>query len=63
MEKLKNGFSLTTHPDEQIQQVELNIWAQSGVFILLIALVDVIIRTFFLHRPFKEWAMLVLMYH
>jgi Na+-driven multidrug efflux pump len=56
MEKLKNWFSLTTHPDERIQKIELSIWAQSGVFILLIALADVIIRGFFLHRPFIEWA-------
>ncbi|MGQ4672077.1 hypothetical protein ACUIJ5_29205 (plasmid) [Bacillus toyonensis] len=47
MEKFKNCFSLTTHPDERIQKIELSIWAQSGVFILLIALADVIMRGFF----------------
>ncbi|MEK4894027.1 DUF6773 family protein [Bacillus sp. FSL M7-0996] len=53
--KIKNWFSLTTHPDERIQKIEMKIWAQSGVFILLTALTDVIIRGFFLHRPFIEW--------
>ncbi|MGE7885628.1 hypothetical protein [Bacillus sp. NPDC094077] len=50
MEKLKNWFSLSTHPDERIQKIEMNLWAQSGVFIFLIALADVIIRGFFLQN-------------
>ncbi|MDA2274367.1 DUF6773 family protein [Bacillus thuringiensis] len=56
MEKLKKWFSLSTHPDERIQQIEMKIWAQSGIIVLLIASVDFIIRGAYLHRPFLEWA-------
>ena len=56
MEKLKKCFSLSTHPDERIQQIEMKIWAQSGIVVLLIAFVDFIIRGAYLHRPFLEWA-------
>lgn len=56
MEKLKKWFSLSTHPDERIQQIEMKIWAQSGIIVLLIAFVDFIIRGAYLHRPFLEWA-------
>ncbi|MEH7786243.1 DUF6773 family protein [Bacillus thuringiensis] len=55
MEKLKKWFSLSTHPDERIQQIEMKIWAQSGIIVLLIAFVDFIIRGAYLHRPFLEW--------
>ncbi|WP_175423376.1 MULTISPECIES: hypothetical protein [Bacillus] len=44
MEKLKKWFSLSTHPDERIQQIEMKIWAQSGIIVLFIAFVDFIIR-------------------
>ncbi|MED2039553.1 hypothetical protein P4V58_20735 [Bacillus wiedmannii] len=37
MEKLKKWFSLSTHSDERIQQIEMKIWAQSGVVVLLLA--------------------------
>lgn len=56
MEKLKQWFSLSTHPDERIQQIEMKIWAQSGIIVLLIAFVDFIIRGAYLHRAFLEWA-------
>ncbi|MGV3290465.1 DUF6773 family protein [Bacillus wiedmannii] len=56
MEKLKKWFSLSTHSDERIQQIEMKIWAQSGIVVLLIAFVDFIIRGAYLHRPFLEWA-------
>ncbi|MGC9298943.1 DUF6773 family protein [Bacillus cereus group sp. MYBK227-2] len=56
MEKLKKWFSLSTHPDERIQQIEMKIWAQSGIIVLFIAFVDLIIRGAYLHRPFLEWA-------
>ncbi|MGY4559418.1 uncharacterized membrane protein YjfL (UPF0719 family) [Bacillus thuringiensis] len=56
MEKLKRGFSLSTHLDERIQQIEMKIWAQSGIVILLLAFIDLIIRGAYLHRPFLEWA-------
>ncbi|MCP9280710.1 MULTISPECIES: DUF6773 family protein [Bacillus cereus group] len=59
MEKLKKWFSLSTHSDERIQQIEMKIWAQSGIVVLLIAFVDVIIRGAYLHRPFLEWAALL----
>ncbi|EJS64513.1 hypothetical protein ICW_04787 [Bacillus wiedmannii] len=56
MEKLKKWFSLSTHSDERIQQIEMKIWAQSGIVVLLIAFVDFIIRGAYLHRPFLEWS-------
>ncbi|WP_254490170.1 DUF6773 family protein [Bacillus thuringiensis] len=56
MEKLKRGFSLSTHLDERIQQIEMKIWAQSGIVVLLLAFIDLIIRGAYLHRPFLEWA-------
>ncbi|HEF1900167.1 DUF6773 family protein [Bacillus cereus group sp. MYBK108-2] len=56
MEKLKKWFSLSTHPDERIQQIEMKIWAQSGIIVLLIAFVDFVIRGAYLPRPFLEWA-------
>ncbi|WP_240522502.1 DUF6773 family protein [Bacillus cereus] len=55
MEKLKKLFSLSTHSDERIQQIEMKIWAQSGIVVLLLAFIDVIIRGAYLHRPFLEW--------
>ncbi len=55
MEKLKKCFSLSTHSDERIQQIEMKIWAQSGIVVLLLAFIDVIIRGAYLHRPFLEW--------
>ncbi|MGR3779189.1 DUF6773 family protein [Bacillus paramycoides] len=56
MEKLKNWFSLSTHSDERIQQIEMKIWAQSGVVVLLLAFIDLILRGVYLQRPFLEWA-------
>ncbi|MDD0821088.1 DUF6773 family protein [Bacillus cereus] len=56
MEKLKKWFSLSTHSDERIQQIEMKIWAQSGIVVLLIAFADFIIRGAYLQRPFLEWA-------
>ncbi|WP_238186077.1 DUF6773 family protein [Bacillus toyonensis] len=56
MEKLKKWFSLSTHSDERIQQIEMKIWAQSGIVVLLIAFADFIIRGAYLRRPFLEWA-------
>ncbi|MEK4745908.1 DUF6773 family protein [Bacillus sp. FSL R9-9481] len=56
MDKLKNWFSLSTHSDERIQQIEMKIWAQSGIVVLLLAFVDLIIRGLYLQRPFLEWA-------
>jgi len=55
MEKLKKWFSLSTHSDERIQQIEMKIWAQSGIIVLLLAFIDVVIREAYLHRPFLEW--------
>ncbi|WP_071680230.1 DUF6773 family protein [Bacillus tropicus] len=55
MEKLKKWFSLSTHTDERIQQIEMKIWAQSGIIVLLLAFIDVVIRGAYLHRPFLEW--------
>ncbi|WP_141538408.1 DUF6773 family protein [Bacillus cereus] len=55
MEKLKKWFSLSTHSDERIQKIEMKIWAQSGIVVLLLAFIDVIIRGAYLHRPFLEW--------
>ncbi|WP_237391483.1 DUF6773 family protein [Bacillus cereus] len=55
MEKLKKWFSLSTHSDERIQQIEMKIWAQSGIIVLLLAFIDVVIRGAYLHRPFLEW--------
>ncbi|MFC9419584.1 DUF6773 family protein [Bacillus mobilis] len=59
MEKLKKLFSLSTHSDERIQQIEMKIWAQSGIVVLLLAFIDVIIRGAYLHRPFLEWIALL----
>lgn len=56
MEKLKNWFSLSTHSDERIQQIEMKIWAQSGIVVLLLAFIDLMIRGVYLQRPFLEWA-------
>ncbi|WP_133116654.1 DUF6773 family protein [Bacillus mycoides] len=56
MGKLKNLFSLSTHSDERIQQIEMKIWAQSGIVVLLLAFIDLIIRGVYLQRPFLEWA-------
>ena len=56
MEKLKNWFSLSTHSDERIQQIEMKIWAQSGIVVLFLAFIDFIIRGLYLQRPFLEWA-------
>ncbi|WP_223261336.1 DUF6773 family protein [Bacillus wiedmannii] len=55
MEKLKKWFSLSTHSDERIQKIEMKIWAQSGIVVLLLAFIDIIIRGAYLHRPFLEW--------
>ncbi|HDR7872225.1 TPA: hypothetical protein QCY24_006099, partial [Bacillus wiedmannii] len=55
MEKLKNWFSLSTHSDERIQQIEMKIWAQSGIIVLILAFIDVVIRGAYLNRPFLEW--------
>lgn len=55
MEKLKKWFSLSTHSDERIQQIEMKIWAQSGIIVLLLAFIDVVIRGAYLQRPFLEW--------
>ncbi|WP_257143130.1 DUF6773 family protein [Bacillus toyonensis] len=56
MEKFKNLFSLSTHSDERIQQIEMKIWAQSGIVVLLLAIIDLIIRGVYLQRLFLEWA-------
>ncbi|SCC34602.1 Uncharacterized protein BCZB5J_02683 [Bacillus cereus] len=55
MEKLKKWFLLSTHSDERIQQIEMKIWAQSGIIVLLLAFIDVVIRGTCLHCPFLEW--------
>ncbi|WP_255299067.1 DUF6773 family protein [Bacillus wiedmannii] len=55
MEKLKKWFSLSIHSDERIQKIEMKIWAQSGIVVLLLAFIDIIIRGAYLHRPFLEW--------
>ncbi|EJS66067.1 MULTISPECIES: DUF6773 family protein [Bacillus] len=55
MEKLKKWFSLSIHSDERIQKIEMKIWAQSGIVVLLLAFIDIIIRGTYLHRPFLEW--------
>lgn len=55
MNKPVKWFSLSSHPDERVQQVQTKIFAQAGLFAILIAFGDLVVRGLILDRPLMEW--------
>ncbi|MBE7099292.1 DUF6773 family protein [Bacillus cereus] len=56
MEKIFNMLFSNNSSDERIKRIEMKIWSEFGMVILLLSIIDVIVRDFILKRPFEEYA-------